>query len=65
MSGTRSGGLLAAETNKRKYGPDFYGKIGAVGGRKGHTGGFYQNPELARRAGKLGGQISVRGKAKK
>lgn len=40
MAGTVSGGKAAAETNKRIYGKDFYARIGAMGGKKGHTGGF-------------------------
>jgi uncharacterized protein len=39
MAGTKAGGRSAAETNKRKYGADFYGRIGAMGGKKGRTGG--------------------------
>jgi hypothetical protein len=62
MSGTIAGGKAAAATNKSKYGADFYAKIGAVGGKKGHTGGFYANRELARRAGATGGRISRRTK---
>jgi general stress protein YciG len=60
MAGTKAGGKAAAATNKAKYGSDFYAKIGAVGGRKGHTGGFYANRELARTAGARGGRISRR-----
>jgi uncharacterized protein len=62
MAGTRSGGLSAAKTNKEKYGADFYAKIGAKGGRKGRTGGFYANRDLARIAGAKGGRISKRTK---
>lgn len=65
MAGTKAGGIAAAKTNKAKYGADFYGKIGAIGGRKGKTGGFYANRELARIAGAKGGRISRRGKAVK
>ena len=65
MAGTTSGGQKAAETNKRLYGKDWYAKIGQIGGRNGHTGGFAANPELAREAGRKGGKISRRGKAKK
>lgn len=65
MSGTKSGGLKAAETNKKKYGSDFYKKIGAEGGKKGTTGGFAANPELARIAGRKGGRKSKRGKTTK
>lgn len=64
MSGTKAGGKKAAETNKAKYGPDFYAQIGRKGGRNGHTGGFAANPELAKIAGAIGGRKSKRGKAK-
>ena len=60
MSGTKKGGLKAAKTNKELHGDDFYARIGAMGGRNGHTGGFASNPELARKAGKKGGKISRR-----
>lgn len=40
MGGTVSGGKQAAQTNKRKYGDDFYVKIGKIGGKIGRTGGF-------------------------
>jgi len=55
MAGTRRGGLKAAATNKKLYGETYYLKIGKAGGIKSRGGGFYDNPELARRAGKLGG----------
>jgi len=63
MAGTKAGGLKAAQKNLQKD-PDFYAKIGAKGGRNGHTGGFAANPELARVAGAKGGRISRR-KSKK
>ena len=62
MAGTIKGGQAAAATNKKKYGSDFYAKIGAVGGRNGRTGGFAANRELAREAGRKGGRISRRTK---
>lgn len=62
MAGTKKGGEAAAATNKAKYGSDFYAKIGAIGGKKGRTGGFYANRELARVAGAKGGRISRRSK---
>ena len=62
MACTQKGGPAAAQTNKKKYGPDFYAKIGAKGGRNGRTGGFAANPELARIAGAKGGRISRRTK---
>lgn len=62
MAGTKAGGQAAAVTNKKKYGADFYAKIGSIGGRKGRTGGFAANKELARWAGAIGGRKSRRGK---
>jgi uncharacterized protein len=64
MAGTKAGGQKAAATNKSKYGKDFYAKIGKVGGQMGHTGGFYADRDLARKAGQRGGRISRRGPAK-
>lgn len=40
MAGTKAGGKAAAATNKQKYGEDFYGRIGAIGGTKSGSGGF-------------------------
>ena len=60
MAGTIEGGRAAAATNKRKYGSDFYAKIGSKGGKLGRTGGFFANRELARQAGAKGGTISRR-----
>ena len=65
MSGTKAGGLKAAQTNREKYGKEFYSQIGRKGGQNGHTGGFAANPALARIAGAKGGRISRRGPAKK
>ncbi|HYH75206.1 MAG TPA: hypothetical protein VD735_04580 [Candidatus Saccharimonadales bacterium] len=71
MAGTKNGGRAAAETNKKKYGPEFYARIGAMGGKKGRTGGFASDAkgkdgltgrERAARAGALGGRISRRTK---
>lgn len=64
MSGTREGGLKAAKTNLERNGKDFYSRIGSQGGKNGHTGGFFNNPERARLAGAKGGKISRRGPAK-
>jgi general stress protein YciG len=63
MAGTKTGGKSAASTNKKKYGSDFYARIGAKGGKKGTTGGFYANRNLAKTAGAKGGRISRRTKA--
>lgn len=65
MAGTKEGGKKAALANKKRYGKDFYAKIGAKGGKKGTTGGFAANRELARIAGAKGGRLSKRGPAKK
>lgn len=66
MSGTKKGGVQAALTNKKRYGNDFYKKIGAKGGQKtGVKKGFAANPALAAEAGRKGGKRSKRGKAKK
>lgn len=64
MAGTKEGGKKAAATNKRKYGDDWYNRIGKIGGSNGHTGGFASNPQLARIAGAKGGRISKRGATK-
>ena len=61
MAGTKAGGLSAAETNKAKHGADFYSRIGSIGGKLGHTGGTYANPEWAAKIGSKGGQRSKRG----
>lgn len=63
MAGTKDGGRKAAARNKELYGSDFYARIGAQGGKKGVTGGFAANRELARIAGAKGGRISRRSKA--
>lgn len=62
MAGTKAGGRAAADKNKQIYGEDFYSKIGSIGGKRGRTGGFYANRELARKAGAKGGSISRRTK---
>lgn len=61
MSGTRIGGLKAAEKNKALHGEDFYSRIGRKGGQNGNTGGFYANRALATKMGKKGGKKSRRG----
>lgn len=55
---------MAAKTNKAIYGEDLYVTIGSLGGKAGHTGGFYANRELASIAGAIGGKMSRRGKYK-
>lgn len=63
MAGTAQGGRLAAQKNKKRYGPDFYKRIGAKGGRASNTGGFAAGEEGRKRAsyyGAIGGSISKR-----
>ena len=64
MAGTKAGGQKTRETNLRKD-QDFYKKIGSKGGQKtGVLKGFAANPELASRAGAIGGKKSKRGPVK-
>ena len=66
MAGTKEGGLKAAKSNKERYGSDWYAKIGSIGGKNGHTGGFASMPiEKVREAGRKGGKKSKRGKSKR
>lgn len=65
MAGNKAGGKKASITTKKKYGDDFYQRIGRRGGKNGHTGGFASNPELAKIAGAKGGKKSRSGKSKK
>ena len=65
MSGTRLGGLKARQTNYERYGEDFYSRIGKIGGKNGHTGGFCNmTHEQIVEHGRMGGSISRRGPAK-
>lgn len=67
IAGTKTGGQRAAQTNKRKYGEDFYKRLGAMGGGKSRTGGFgcqtvgadgLTGKQRARIAGAQGGRSS-------
>jgi hypothetical protein len=67
VAGSREGGLKAAETNRKKYGKDFYKTNGAIGGKKSKGGGFAAGEagrERARIYGAIGGRISRRKKIK-
>ena len=73
MSGTVEGGRKAYRANIARHGRDFYAKIGQMGGRRGHTGGFASDKvgpdgltgrQRARVAGSKGGKISRRGPQK-
>jgi uncharacterized protein len=61
MSGTHTGGIATRDTNYRKFGRDYYHKLCALGGKVGHTGGFYGNRRLASICGTIGGRMSRRG----
>lgn len=64
MSGTLDGGKRTAETNKAKYGADFYKRIGAMGGKKLVPKGFAtMDKARVSKIGRKGGKISKRGKA--
>jgi len=60
MSGTKAGGAKAAAKNLSND-PDFYKKIGRIGGSNGHEGGFKSDNQRAISAGAKGGTISRRG----
>ena len=71
MAGTRAGGLRASQTNKAKYGEDFYANIGREGGKNGTSGGFASDvigkdgltgKQRARVVGEKGGKKSRRTK---
>lgn len=73
MAGNKDGGRRAAATNKKKYGKDFYARIGAIGGKNGHAGGFASDvvgkdgltgAQRAKIAGAIGGRKSKRWPAK-
>lgn len=72
MAGNYEGGLKTKEKNLAKD-PNWYGKIGAIGGRNSNNGGFASEKvgkdgltgaQRAKIAGSIGGKISRRGKAK-
>lgn len=69
MSGNKIGGLKVAQTNKRKYGEDYYVNIGRIGGKASNTGvatikvysvDTMTGKERARLAGAVGGSKSKR-----
>ena len=67
MSGNKTGGKLAAETNKKRHGEDFYKNIGSLGGKtptltpKGFAA---MSLEKRQEAGRRGGLKSKRKKVK-
>ena len=67
MSGSVQGGKLTAQKNLAKD-PDYYRKLGAIGGRNGnktnnpdYSGGFAADNARARTAGSMGGRYSRKG----
>ena len=60
MAGTITGGQKAAAKNLAND-PDFYKRIGRIGGQNGNTGGFAaKGYEWAAKCGAKGGRISRR-----
>lgn len=73
MSGTKLGGKKAAAKNLARD-PEFYSRIGKIGGTRGHSGGFASQTQCncnilsfqhtkPQCAGKIGGMRSRRRKA--
>lgn len=60
MSGSRIGGLKAAQTNRELYGDNFYKKIGKIGGEVLVPKGFALDRDRARTAGVKAGKASRR-----
>lgn len=53
---TKAGGIKSAQTNKARYGNDFYQKVGKLGGIKSRGGGFASvDSDMAKLCGQLGG----------
>ena len=51
MVGTKAGGIKTRATNYKRYGKDYYRKLGKLGGEvKGILKGFALNPELAKKS---------------
>lgn len=65
MPGNKEGGKKTAKTNYKRYGKDFYARIGAMGGsaKTNVPKGFAaMDPEKRKEAGRKGGQRSRRTK---
>lgn len=61
MAGNKVGGQQAAKTNIKRYGKNFYKRIGKIGGQARGMKGFAVNIDLARKAGSIGGKRGKRG----
>lgn len=55
---------MLSKFNSEEEMKQYYRTIAAKGGRNGHTGGFADDPERARVAGRKGGAISSRAENK-
>lgn len=69
MVGTKEGGRKAALTNQKRA-PDFYKRIGSIGGKNAHKGtnlnGFAKmTPEQRKLYGQKGGRASRRSSVRK
>lgn len=66
MAGTKAGAIKTRQTILERHGPDYYKRVGSIGGRTAHKvdengkalKGFAVNREPAQTAGKKGGEIS-------
>lgn len=74
MAGSREGAIKARETMFKRYGKDYFKKIGSVGGANGKTGGFASEKkgpdgltgtERAQKYGVINGTLYKRGPTKK
>ena len=56
MAGTKAGALKTKETNLRKFGSDYYKRIGALGGsvNRPESRSFYLDREFAKQASAKG-----------
>lgn len=66
MAGNKAGGIKTRDTNRKKYGADYYTRLGMLSGRVNHpeTRYFHRDPAAASRVGKIGGLKSKRGPSK-
>ena len=69
MAQSKLGAAKAARTLRRKYGRDYFHRIGKSGGSKGKTGGFHHmmingQMDKLRAASAAGGRTSRRGPEK-
>jgi general stress protein YciG len=58
MPGTLEGGSKTADTNKKKYGADYYVKLGKLGGKAGTGHKFGHGKVDPHEAGRKGGKAT-------